>query len=53
MSSRKNDLKQIMNSLSDDITRLNPRGLKYFKKATKLYLNKTIYQQRTLMKILI
>ena len=52
MTSRKNDLKQIMNSLSNDISRLNPQGLKYFKKASKLYINKTIYQQRTLIKIL-
>ena len=52
MTSRKNDLKQIMNSLSNEISRLNPQGLKYFKKASKLYINKTIYQQRTLIKIL-
>jgi mRNA-degrading endonuclease YafQ of YafQ-DinJ toxin-antitoxin module len=52
MTSRKKDLNQLMNALSNEIARLNPNGLKYFKKASKLYINKTIYQQRTLIKIL-
>jgi hypothetical protein len=29
--SRKNDLKQVINALSNAITQLSPQGLKYFK----------------------